>query len=100
MDGWFRTGPSALGPPGCLQAFLYCPTGDATLGLQWHPEEQPAQPPASQLCPPHSSPLYPGGCEDLCAPDMHLNAPLEAAGQMQVLPQRSQSGGGGVQPRR
>lgn len=30
-------------------------------------------------------PLHPDGCEDSCAPDRHLNAPLEAAGQTPVL---------------
>lgn len=31
------------------------------------------------------SPLHPCGCEDLCVPDRHWTAPLEAAGQPQVL---------------
>lgn len=43
---WFRTGPSAPGPPGCplpLPA-LQPPTGGATWGLPQHPGETPAQP--------------------------------------------------------
>lgn len=31
------------------------------------------------------SPPHPGGCEGSCALDRHLNAPLEAACQAQVL---------------
>lgn len=53
MSAWLRTGFSLLDLQGCPQpSFPHCPSGGATLGPQWHPEEQPAQPPTFQLCPP------------------------------------------------